>query len=72
MSTYVTARQKIWLEAIQRRVNFTSEVLGSMKSVKMLGLADKMERILQGMRVREVELSKKFRYLSIANICLSE
>ncbi|KAG4434582.1 hypothetical protein IFR05_009938 [Cadophora sp. M221] len=63
-SSYVTGRQKVWLEAIQNRVNFTSEVLGSMKSVKMLGLTEKLGSIMQAKRVTELELSKKFRRLS--------
>ncbi|PVH72311.1 P-loop containing nucleoside triphosphate hydrolase protein [Cadophora sp. DSE1049] len=63
-SSFVTMRQKVWLEAIQQRVNFTSETLGSMKSVKMLGLTDKLGSIMQAMRERELRLSKKFRRLS--------
>ena len=63
-SSYVTTRQKVWLEAIQQRVNFTSETLGSMKSVKMLGLTDKLGSIMQAMRERELRLSKRFRRLS--------
>ncbi|KAH7388905.1 ABC transporter [Cadophora sp. MPI-SDFR-AT-0126] len=63
-SSYVTTRQKVWLEAIQKRVNFTSETLGSMKSVKMLGLTDKLGSIMQTMRERELNLSKRFRRLS--------
>lgn len=63
-SSLVTGRQKVWLEAITLRVNFTSEILGSMKSVKMLGLTDKLGSIMQAMRVTELELSKKFRRLS--------
>jgi len=53
-SSFVTTRQKVWLEAIQQRVNFTSESLGSMKSVKMLGLTDKIGSIMQAMREREL------------------
>ncbi|CZT49492.1 related to multidrug resistance-associated protein [Rhynchosporium secalis] len=64
LSNLVSSRQKVWLEAIQSRVNFTSEVLGSMKSVKMLGLSEKLGSTLQAMRYGELELSKKFRRLS--------
>ncbi|KAK0643350.1 ABC transporter [Cercophora newfieldiana] len=69
-ASYVTARQKQWIEAIQVRINFTSHVLGSMKSVKMLGLAEKFELMIQSLRIRELELSKRFRRLSSFNICL--
>ncbi|KAI3316952.1 P-loop containing nucleoside triphosphate hydrolase protein [Xylariaceae sp. AK1471] len=33
----ITKRQKTWLEAIQRRIDFTSETLGSMKNIKICG-----------------------------------
>ncbi|KAM7219752.1 ABC multidrug transporter [Rhypophila decipiens] len=67
---FVTARQKVWLEAIQARINFTAHTLGSMRSVKMLGLSNKFESLIQGMRVTELELSKRFRRLSSFNVCL--
>ncbi|KAK6063577.1 Multidrug resistance-associated protein 1-like protein 2 [Seiridium cupressi] len=67
---FVTARQKVWLEAIQARINFTAHTLGSMRSVKMLGLSNKFESLIQGMRVTELDLSKRFRRLSSFNVCL--
>ncbi|KAK6207066.1 hypothetical protein LQW54_007494 [Pestalotiopsis sp. IQ-011] len=67
---FVTPRQKVWLEAIQARINFTAHALGSMRSVKMLGLSRKFESVIQGMRVTELDLSKKFRRLTSFNICL--
>ncbi|XP_044715562.1 ABC transporter domain-containing protein [Hirsutella rhossiliensis] len=70
-ATYVSARQRIWLEAIEDRVNFTAHVLSHMKVAKMLGLSEKLQDLIQGMRVRELELSKRFRRLSSFNVCLS-
>ncbi|KAM0810738.1 putative ABC transporter domain-containing protein [Seiridium cardinale] len=67
---FVTPHQKVWLEAIQARINFTAHALGSMRSVKMLGLGRKFESLIQGMRVTELDLSKRFRRLSSFNICL--
>lgn len=72
LATFVTSRQKIWLEAIQTRINFTSEILGSMMSVKMLGLTEQMTSTIQSMRVQEMELSKRFRRLSSMNVCIGE
>jgi hypothetical protein len=69
---FVTARQKVWLEAIQARINFTAHTLGSMRSVKMLGLGNKFESLIQGMRVTELDLSKRFRRLSSFNVCLGK
>lgn len=71
----VSKSQKKWLEAIQTRINFTSEILGSMKNVKMLGLTGQMFNMIQALRDDEIAKSKKFRqvqayYISIG-LCLS-
>ncbi|CAI7570528.1 unnamed protein product [Penicillium palitans] len=42
--------QKIWMKSIQTRVDVTSTMLGSMKSVKMLGFTDWLTDIVQGLR----------------------
>lgn len=68
----VAVAQKRWLEAIERRVNFTSEIFGSIKSVKMLGLADKMASMIEGMRGDEVAVMKKSRSLWCINVCISK
>ncbi|MCJ1392591.1 hypothetical protein MMC18_005461 [Xylographa bjoerkii] len=59
-------RQKIWLEAIEARVDATSRMLGSMKGVKMRGLTKKLFSIIQGMKEDEIKKSQKFRELLIA------
>ncbi|TQV92278.1 ABC multidrug transporter [Cordyceps javanica] len=62
---FMTARQKRWLEAVQRRVNFTAHVLSHMKHVKMLGLSGKMQQIIHNFRIKEIDRSKKYRRLSM-------
>ncbi|KAI1751604.1 P-loop containing nucleoside triphosphate hydrolase protein [Xylaria castorea] len=69
----VSKSQKTWLEAIQTRINFTSEILGSMKNVKMLGLTGHMFNTIQALRDDEISKSKKYRqvqayYISIVNV----
>ncbi|KAI0423684.1 P-loop containing nucleoside triphosphate hydrolase protein [Xylaria sp. FL1042] len=69
----VSKSQKTWLEAIQTRINFTSEILGSMKNVKMLGLTGQMFGMIQDLRGDEIAKSKKYRqvqsyYVSIVNV----
>jgi ATP-binding cassette subfamily C (CFTR/MRP) protein 1 len=66
----IRRRQRAWLDAIQSRLNFTSEVLGSLKSVKMLGLIDKMGDMIQGMRNKELTVSRKFRRIQALNVAL--
>ncbi|KAI0201172.1 P-loop containing nucleoside triphosphate hydrolase protein [Astrocystis sublimbata] len=62
--------QKLWLEAIQARINFTSEILGSMKNVKMLGLTEQMANLIKGLRNDEIAKSKKFRQVQATNISI--
>ena len=65
-------RQNGWLEAVQRRVHFTTNILVHLKSVKMMGLGDKMQGIIRGLPDAEIERSKKYRRVSSFNICLSK
>lgn len=65
-------RQKIWLEAIQKRVGVTASMLGAMKSVKMLGLARNLSVIIQELRTEEIKSSRKFRELLILVVSLCE
>ncbi|PYI35212.1 P-loop containing nucleoside triphosphate hydrolase protein [Aspergillus indologenus CBS 114.80] len=65
MATFMPARQKVWVGAIQRRVSIISTALRSMKSVKMLGLSETLATILQAQRGRELNLSRDFRWLIV-------
>jgi hypothetical protein len=60
------------MKGIQRRVGMTSSMLGSMKSVKMMGLSDVLFESLQSQRVWELGLSKKFRDLNTWRLLLCE
>jgi ATP-binding cassette subfamily C (CFTR/MRP) protein 1 len=63
-------RQRIWVAAIQRRVGITSSMLGSMKSVKMMGLSDNLFDTLHNLRIRELNLMKKFRVMFLWRLLL--
>ena len=67
----VVQRQAMWLEAIEKRIKATTNMLGAMKRVKMCGLADVLERQLQKLRVDELRISKKFRHLLIYNVAFA-
>ncbi|KAL8973607.1 MAG: hypothetical protein Q9197_002152 [Variospora fuerteventurae] len=64
----VVQRQAMWLEAIERRISATATMLGSMKRVKMCGLTDTLFDNLHGLRIEELEISKKFRRLLIGSM----
>lgn len=65
VSKLIGPRQKLWINAIQRRVGLTSSMLSSMKSVKMLGYSNILFNILQTKRVEELDISKNFRLMSV-------
>ncbi|PYH46501.1 ABC transporter [Aspergillus saccharolyticus JOP 1030-1] len=64
-------RQNLWIEAIQKRVSVTAEMLGSMKGVKISGLKDLLHNKIQGLREDEILASLKFRTLLICVVALS-
>jgi hypothetical protein len=65
MTTFMPARQKIWMGAIEQRVSIISATLKSMKSVKILGLSNCIGGMLQSRRKLELDLSRKFRWLIV-------
>ncbi|KAI0115560.1 P-loop containing nucleoside triphosphate hydrolase protein [Nemania sp. FL0031] len=66
----VSKSQKKWLESIQTRINFTSEILGSMKNVKMLGLTGQMSKMIQALRDDEIAKSKRYRRVQVYSVSL--
>lgn len=63
--------QKVWMRSIQTRVDVTATMLGSMKSVKMLGFTDWLAAIVQGLRVEELKDARLFRKLLIVRVFLA-
>lgn len=47
-------------------------MLGSMKSVKMMGLSPLLTDTLQGQRIRELDLSKHFRIMGLWRMMLGK
>lgn len=69
LSKYMGPAQKIWNQGIQKRVAVVSSVVGSIKEVKMQGMAPSYVEAIQDLRVAELRLSKGFRRLIVyANI----
>ncbi len=58
----VSANQKSWVDAVQKRVGVTSSVLSEMRSIKMMGLGSLMTDTLQTLRVRETSLMAGYRW----------
>ncbi|KOS41507.1 hypothetical protein ACN38_g7613 [Penicillium nordicum] len=70
MGNAVSIRQKTWLQATEKRINFTSHVLGSIKNVKFLGLTEMIKKSIEGLRIDELEISKKFRRIQTVRVCM--
>jgi hypothetical protein len=70
MGNAVSARQKTWLQATEKRINFTTAVLGSIRNVKFLGLTEIMGAMIDALRVDELRISKKFRRIQTVRVCM--
>lgn len=55
-------KQKIWIDAVQVRVTFTSAILAGMRSIKMLGLSSVVQAFAQQYRIDETIHMAAFRW----------
>ncbi len=68
----VPPRQRRWMAAIQKRVGVTSDIIGSMKGVKVAGLSEKVDKQIQGLRDYELDRSVQFRKMQITTQLLGK
>ncbi|ODA80883.1 hypothetical protein RJ55_03843 [Drechmeria coniospora] len=69
LSKYMGPAMKVWNEAIQRRISATSNVMGFMREVKMLGMVPLWTTTIQSLRVAELQCSKRFRiFIAYLNV----
>jgi ATP-binding cassette subfamily C (CFTR/MRP) protein 1 len=62
--------QKAWIQAIQIRVSFTATMLGSMRSIKLLGISNVVRELTQGLRRQEIAVSTHLRKASILRVIM--
>ena len=60
------------MEAMQRRLSETIKMLASLKSIKMLGLEDRLHAIVAQLRQAEIDACVHFRIATTAVIILGE
>ena len=72
MTSYIVKSQAVWLEAIERRIEATTAMLGSMKGVKMCGLTDILLTNIHNLRIEELAISKRFRRLLVWNLAFGK
>jgi len=70
MSSRIGKAQGSWLRSVQKRLNATASMLGSIKGIKMLGLTDYISTFIQRMRVEEIVSSLSYRKLLVFSIVL--
>ncbi|KAJ4255444.1 hypothetical protein NW762_009439 [Fusarium torreyae] len=66
----MVGRQIKYQKATQDRINLTSEVLGSMKPVKMLGLSERFSSMIAQKRDEEIQIGKHFRKINVYLNCI--
>ncbi|RDA82906.1 hypothetical protein CP532_4784 [Ophiocordyceps camponoti-leonardi (nom. inval.)] len=55
----------LWNSKVQKRISTTSSALGQIKSIKMMGLGDRISQLIQSLRVSELDSSKRFRIFTV-------
>ena len=61
----VGKRQKVWIEATQKRVSATSDILNGIKTIKMTGLTERSSDFMAELRKGEIAASKQWRQLQL-------
>ena len=72
LASSIKNAQRQWIEKIDERLRVTSNMLGDMKAVKMLGFSDVISSMISGLRKTEIDTSKRYRKLLIAELLLCE
>ncbi|KAF1976918.1 ABC transporter [Bimuria novae-zelandiae CBS 107.79] len=70
-SALAKAAQRAWIENVEKRLGVTSVMIGTMRTVKMLGLSEKMSNIVSNFRSDEIDSSSRYRKILISIIFLS-
>ncbi|KAI9736588.1 MAG: hypothetical protein M1818_006099 [Claussenomyces sp. TS43310] len=70
LSSFTQKLQLVWVQKIQERIGITSNMLGSMKGIKMTGLTQKMSDSIVGLRETEIKDAEPFRLLNAGSATL--
>jgi ATP-binding cassette subfamily C (CFTR/MRP) protein 1 len=69
VSRYVASnlnrKQRDWSVATQNRISMTVSMLASAKSIKMLGISKAIQTKVQSLRVHEMAMSKRLRWMMV-------
>ncbi|KAF2480400.1 P-loop containing nucleoside triphosphate hydrolase protein [Neohortaea acidophila] len=71
LSVAANNAQQRWIGKVQERLRLTTSFLDGVKSLKLLGLTEKMSTIIQSARVEEIKASEGYRRVLIGMLLLS-
>ncbi len=63
VAVFMGKAQAKWIQASQERVAKTASTISSIRWIKLSGLTDSAFSIIRLLRIRELELSRRFRVL---------
>jgi len=66
VAKHLQSKQKAWSVATQKRLAMITYMLGSAKSMKMLGLTEAVRSNIRDLRDHEIEMSKRLRWMIVA------
>ncbi|KAE9376652.1 ABC transporter [Stipitochalara longipes BDJ] len=66
VATNLNRKQRDWTVATQKRISMTISMLASSKSIKMLGVSEAIQTKVQNLRLHEMAMSKKLRWMMVA------
>ncbi|XHG06242.1 hypothetical protein AWENTII_009447 [Aspergillus wentii] len=61
LSPFSRSAQRSWNQAVQERVAATASVLGHIRAVKIMGVTESLQTRLHDLRIRELQISARFR-----------
>ena len=65
VAKHLKRKQGDWTVATQKRISMTVSMLASAKSIKMLGVSEAMQSKVQGLRLHEIDMSKRLRWMMV-------
>ena len=65
VANHLKGKQRDWSAAKQKRIAMTISMLASAKSIKMLGNSEAIQSKVQGLRVYEIDMSKRLRWIMV-------
>ncbi|KAK1967123.1 hypothetical protein LY78DRAFT_19390 [Colletotrichum sublineola] len=64
--------QVAWVEKVQKRIGITSAMIGSIKSIKMSGLTQKLSQTLADLRLAEMKAATPFRVIGAVTSAIAQ